>query len=59
MHADKITLTDNLFGSKQRELESSLTMSESDKFSSSFGVNVSFDRETCGNLTEDYKKVLI
>ena len=28
-------------------------------FSSSFGANVSFDREICGNLTEDYKKVLI
>ena len=32
---------------------------ESIGFSSSFGPNVSFDREICGNLTEDYKKVLI
>ena len=32
---------------------------ESIGFSSDFGANVSFDREICGNLTEDYKKVLI
>ena len=32
---------------------------ESTGFSSNFGANVSFDREICGNLTEDYKKVPI
>ena len=49
------------FETKRTGIKLDLKMgdSESTGFSSNFGGNVSFDREMCGNLTEDYKKVLI